>query len=136
MNDAQYVVWFAYLRQLADLMQLKDWDIKLERDRPEDKQAWASVEVCRQHATAWVRVFWPEFFEVRTPEEQRRDVVHELLHCHLDRIHHLVSMLCDIHPEKQAGDFAKEQHRIEVEFVSDDLARVIAPYLPLPPKVK
>lgn len=60
MNDAQHQAVTDYLRRAADQMQLRDWEIILRRD-PEPHDAWASIEVCRWYATAWVRVAWPEF---------------------------------------------------------------------------
>ncbi len=132
MNDTQHTAYTAYLRQLADLMALKDWEIVLQREYPSESDAWAAIEVCRQHDTAWVRVAWPEFFDSKTPEERRRCLVHELIHVHLDRPDQMMCDLSAMFPDNTATTFAKERHKIEIEFATERLARIIAPFMPLP----
>lgn len=134
MNDAQHAAYSAYLRALADLMALKDWQIELQREYPDDKGAWAEIEVCEQHDTAWVRVAWPEFFDVKSVEDRRAYLVHELVHCHLDRPQRQMQRLKDMFPENTATDFAQRQHRIDIEFATERLTRIIAPMMPLPPE--
>lgn len=36
MTDDDYTYWTAYVRQIADLLNLKDWRIDVFRDRSED----------------------------------------------------------------------------------------------------
>ncbi|MCA9880308.1 MAG: hypothetical protein KC442_21080 [Thermomicrobiales bacterium] len=133
MNDAQHDALGRYLRSLADAMQLRDWVIELQRERPEPEGAWASVVVCRWHQTAWVRVAWPEFFDTRPPERQRVDLVHELVHVHLDRPHQLMDDLAGMFGENTATQLAKDRHQVEIEVATETLARVIAPFMPMPP---
>lgn len=134
MNDAQHGAFSRYLRALADAMQLRDWVIELRRERPADSTAWASIEVCRWHQTAWVRVAWPEFFDTRSPDRQRVDLVHELVHVHLDRPHQLMDDIAGMFSENTATQLAKDRHEVEIEVATEALARVIAPFMPMPPE--
>jgi hypothetical protein len=117
---------------VADQMQLRDWEIELQRDRPEEQSAWASIEVCRWHQTAWVRVAWPEFFDTREPERQRTDLIHELIHIHLDRPHQMMADLAEMFDENTATKLAKARHQVETEVATEALARTIAPFMPMP----
>ncbi len=132
MNDAQHEAWSHYLNELAELLQLRDWMIELQRECA-PSGAWAHVEVCREHKTAWVQVAWPKFFDTRKPERQRIDMVHELIHVHLDRPQQMMNDLAEMFDENTATKFAKERHRIETEIATESLARVIAPFMPMPP---
>jgi hypothetical protein len=104
----------------------------VQREYPTDKDAWAIIEVCRQHDTAWIQVAWPEFFDSKTPDEQRRYLVHELIHIHLDRSDQMMCDLSTMFPENTATTFAKARHKVEIEFATERLARIIAPFMPLP----
>jgi hypothetical protein len=134
MNDAQHEATTNYLRRLADLMTLRDWEILLLRELPNNDSSWAEIEVCRTHDTAWVKVSWPEFYLVRTPEQQRETLVHELIHIHLDRPDAIMCDLTAMFPENTANQFAKDQHKNAIEFSTHRLTRALAPFLPLPPR--
>lgn len=132
MNDQQFNATTTYLRQLADLLCLKDWEVKLQREQPEHDDAWAEVDVCRQRRVLWIKVAWPEFFDSRTPEQRREYLAHELLHAFQNRPVDVVRDLVK-QVDTDVARFAQEQFIVEMEFANDDLARIIAPHLPLPP---
>lgn len=134
LNDAQYELTQEYLNILKAHLGLKDWEIKLQREYPDARDAWAEIEVCEQHDTAWVRVAWPEFYDQRHSWEQRKDLVHELLHCHLDRPQRVLQRLKDMHPDLSSIDHAQRQHRVDIEFAVERWARTVAQWLPLPPE--
>jgi hypothetical protein len=128
MDDATYTNELRYLRQLADLLGLRDWHITLSRAHSAH-DVFAAVRVDRQkdEATVHLNDTWHGF----TPEQQRQTLVHELLHCHTTRLHRVVTRLGYL-IDGPAMEYVKQAHDEEEEIVVQRLARVIAPYLPLP----
>ena len=45
----------------------------------------------------------------------------------------MMNDLAEVFDENTATKFAKERHRIETEIATESLARVIAPFMPMPP---
>ena len=131
MNDATHDAYQAYLRDLANRLRLTDWVVELHRNTAE-AGAWASVNVMGTQDTATVRLAWPEFFG-ESPEEQREHLVHELVHCVLHRQCDVVEQLAEMWSENAACQFARKAFLREEEIAVEHLARVIAPFLPLPP---
>ena len=127
LSDAEHARWEEYIRQLGDLLLLRDWELDLSREGTND---WAEIKVSdvENQATVKLGADWVQ----HTPDEQREFLVHELLHVHTDRIHRLMSQLAEQWSENSACQFAKEAHRKETEIVVNTLARIIAPMLPLP----
>lgn len=113
-----------YLRTLADLMTLRDWRIDLD-DRAADDGNCAQVTVTygQKHARIWV--CWD--FAARSPEERRYTLVHELLHMHFDLADRIAA-----HGLKKGQ---REAVRLALEVGVDDVARALAPHLPLPPSI-
>lgn len=70
-----------YISQTKDLLGLKDWNIALHDDQWADDTTAAQCRITfgQQHA----RLFIHNDFVEATQEEQRCDIVHELIHCHL-----------------------------------------------------
>lgn len=134
MRDAQHAAYEAYLQDLAKRLNLADWEVTLSRDRA-DEGMLACVHVMDVEDYAHVRLWWPEFFD-KPPEEQREILVHELLHMRLDRVQRTMVQLAEQWSENSAYQYAREAHRREVEIVAQHLARLLAPSLPLPPKVR
>ena len=132
MNDQQHEQYTAYIRDLARRMILADWEIDLSRNRAE---TLACVNVWDVENYASIRVQWPEFFG-KSRDEQRSILVHELLHAHLDRAQRVMEQLASQWGENSACQFAREAHRKEIEICVQRLARILAPVMPLPPKVK
>lgn len=66
------------------------------------------------------------------PEDLRATIVHELLHLHQGHILHAID---DLSGEfgTTAWNLWESGFRRELEYMTDALARVIAPHLPLPP---
>jgi hypothetical protein len=132
MNDAQHEALSTYLRSLADRLLLADWEITLRRETADD-DCFAQVKVWSCENQANVRVsddFWHG-----PPEDQREWLVHELGHCHLDRPERVMEQLAEQFSDNSASVFAKEAHRKEIEICVQRLARIIAPFMPLPPEV-
>lgn len=131
MDDARYASYREYTRDLADRLLLKDWEITLKRDTPARKDCYAAVHVMATENHAIIRLdddFWHG-----TAEDRREWLVHELLHCHLDRPNQIVEQLADQWDENSACQFAREAHRKETEVCVQRFARLLAPFMPLPP---
>ena len=118
--------WKAYVRQIADLMQLRDWEFRLPDERPTGDTAMASVVCWQGRRNATIR-FAQSFFD-EEPAEQRYVVVHELIHCRQAHADDIVER--DFSPAKYS-EWLKT-----MEYGVDALARALAPHLPLPSHVE
>lgn len=134
MTDAQHAAFQTYLGVLAHRLILADWEIELWRDRAAD-DCLATVNVMDVENYASISLRWPEFFG-KSRGEQREILVHELLHLILDRPQRVIRQLAEQWDENSACQFAKEAHRKEIEIATQRLARILAPLMPLPPRVK
>ncbi len=132
MNDTQHAAHAAYIRTLADALCLKDWVVTLRR-HSSDEGTRAQVTISRMKDEATI-VLCDRWF-VRTPEEQRQTLVHELIHAHTGRLCRVMTRLND----EIGGEtirYVTTAFDEEEEIVADTLARVIAPFLPLPPAIE
>lgn len=134
MNDATHEAYQAYLTDLAGRLRLTDWDIRLHRSLAEPG-AWASVNATENQDSATVRLAWPEFFG-ETPERQREHLCHELIHCLTARMCDVVDQLAGMWTENSGCQFARTMFHRQEEVATENLARVIAPFMPLPPAVE
>lgn len=125
--DAEHDRWERYIRSLANLLLLADWEIHLSRELSD---AWASVSIkdVENLATIKLGAEWVQ----HSPDEQREYLVHELMHVHCDRPQRVMAQLAEQWSENSACQFAKEAHRKETEILVNNLARLLAPMLPLP----
>ncbi len=111
-----------YVRDLADRILLKDWTIILpDQVADQDNKAEIYVVAGQHHATIYLGY---DFFE-KDPEERRLILCHELIHCHFDRAARVA--------EGEMKKSRKRDFRMMVEYGVDDMARVIAPTMPMPP---
>jgi hypothetical protein len=141
-NRDRHRYWSAYIADVQGRMLLRNWNVVLEREAVKqprvhhadaDEAVAASVDCLPGRREATVKLH--ERFDDYSRAEQRHIVVHELLHLHLAGMKtHLV---------KQFGDWEGgvrltlyNAHISHEEYAVDDLARIIAPSMPLPPKVK
>jgi hypothetical protein len=121
-EDERRLSWQAYFREVADRMRLKDWTVEVAPDPPADSGALAEV-VCT-YGRLWATVRLGDGFLVRSPEEQRHAVVHELVHCHTDLA---AQIALEAMPEAVKAVFRRLK-----EHETDALAEIIAPHMPLP----
>lgn len=130
MNDAQHSAYSAYLRALADALLLRDWEIELLRQWANDG-AYADCQVYHKEQHMRVRVcegIWGN------PREQIREwLTHEIFHAHIGRLDRLVEHFTEIVDNPGAALFEKE-YDDETEILVQNLARIIAPFMPLPPE--
>src|ERR1700722_1209709 len=117
-------------------MLLADWNIELRREPLSgklDEIAAAGVSSIggRRLGRIWLRRDFDDF----TRAEQRHFIVHELIHCHLAPLRYYMDRQhCQQTEEVQS--VLRAAHTSHEEYAVDDLARIIAPHMPLPPKVK
>lgn len=129
LSDAEHAKWERYIRQLGDALLLRDWELDLSRENA-GSDCWASINVSEVENQATIRfgMEWPQ----HRPDEQREFLVHELLHIHADRPQRVMAQLAEQWGENSACQFAREAHRKETEILVNNLARLLAPGLPLP----
>lgn len=129
MTDAQFTRLQRYLRKLADLLGLRDWDIELQQEWTGNEDAAASVQCVygRKFARVWVA---KDFFTF-APEKQRAFCTHELMHCHLQP---LTNVLVNTKPHLASAtyDVIYKSHLDALEYATDGIAVAVARFLPLP----
>ena len=117
-----------YLTRAKSILNLSHWEIKISTDSPPD-DAWADVEVSQNLYAATIR-FSPTLWKEK-PEEIRRVIAHELIHCHYAGVERLVETL-----EKTLGSQAYEIVSsiwdVESDRGAESLSTAEAQLLPLP----
>jgi hypothetical protein len=110
-----------YVRRVADLMDLGEWRITTKvkalgntEAHIEQKNWWDGKARLTIDRKCW---------EAASRKRRRRIVVHELVHLHLMPYSYIVQRFTD-------GDVVAEEMMVE------RMTNVIAPHMPLPPKVK
>ena len=131
MNDDQHAALAAYLRDLADRLLLRDWEIELLRDRAEHT---TYAQTCPWDTERYAQVKVNEEFFGYGPERQRLYLVHELLHAHTARLARVVERLGEQFEDNTTVQYAKKAAGEEEEILVHQLARVLAPLMPLPPE--
>jgi hypothetical protein len=123
----------AYAREIADGLGLKDWEFEC-RLGCDDAENEAECHLPSEDRFARLH-FDPEFF-ARGPERQRRIVVHELLHAHVNQI--WWPLLRDL---RQSGclstpvyNMAQAAMQREIERATSGIGNAIDRHFPLPPE--
>ena len=128
MNDATHAYWLSYIRQVADLLHLKDWDLLLSQGEPESATCDAEIRTWYGQRGADIRL--PDKFFAQTPERQRHFIAHELMRCHTDSYSECTRLYVNNNGDHEA--YIAQVYQREEEMLVDTLARVVAPFLPLP----
>lgn len=113
-----------YLRAVADKMDLRDWEFELQAVGADDNTL-AGIKRFYGQRKAAIRI--GERFWARDRVAQRLTVIHEMLHCH----HAAPDEWIAGHlkgPEYEAWEFM-------MEYSIDAVAVVVAPFMPLPPRL-
>lgn len=128
----------AYVRELADQMNLRDWQIDVSLDPDEEPEeaftgdertACVACATGRRCAFMWVD---PSYRAKATPEDFRATVVHELLHIHFHLLREVTARLAFYHPRRTALILMSTWDN-QMEYPVDALAEAFAPLFPLPP---
>lgn len=133
LTDAEHARWEGYIRQLGDLLLLRDCELDLSRECAATG-TWCLIHTkdVEHQATIYLGAEW----DTHTPEEQREWLTHELLHVHTSRADRVMKQLAEQWSENSACQFAKEAHRKEIEVLVNNLARLLAPGMPLPEEME
>jgi len=118
----------SYLDQAKNILNLGHWEIKVSADPPPD-DSWADIEVSQNLYVATIRfskTLWKE-----KPEEIRRVIAHELIHCHYAGVERLVEVVQDA-LGTAAGGIVEKIWDVESERGADSLSTAVAELLPLP----
>jgi hypothetical protein len=118
----------AYLNAHRDVMNLRQWTLKVSNDIPAD-DSWADVEVSENLWEATIRLS-ADFFK-ESPESQRRILAHELMHVHNAALERLMGTLSGV-LGSQAYEVLDKVWDTEGERVAEALSFVVAGVLPLP----
>ena len=113
--------WAPYVRQLADILRLRDWRVDVYEDAPSDPTASASCNPIDGRKFAVVR--FAESFLNDNAADQRHTIAHELLHCMLGPLTRMI----------EAREAMSPEMKLTLEYTVDGLADAIAPLLPMPP---
>jgi len=82
MNDPRREKFGSYIRDLANLMDLRDWTLIIIHEDPPNRSNIASVYI--PLGQRFCNIYLSTNFLTETPENQRSTIVHELTHCHFD----------------------------------------------------
>lgn len=118
-----------YLRELADLMGLRDWTITFNEDAPAEEDAGGRVEIVygRKYASIQIHAAWT----TDTPETLRYYCVHELVHAHLEPMRWALNSVQTL-LGSMAFEVLEGAHTDALEVAIDGIAREWATHLPLP----
>lgn len=119
----------AYINEIRDLMGLRHWDIYVSTKRA-PKGALASIHPTDGRALAPLSL--SKGWMGRPAEDQRLDIVHELIHViHRDQTDLVRLSTLDV-LDRPAYLVLISAHRSATEVMVDHLATIIAPTMPLP----
>lgn len=117
--------WTPYVRKIADMIGLRDWDIEVSERKPDIANAAEVICVSGRRAAI---IKLSNYFMTTTRDSQRYLVTHELVHCHFASMHNFLDATLE-GPHYTAYNHA-------YEYGVDATAAALAPFLPLPPRRK
>ena len=121
----------AYIREMADIMGLRDWHLNLRHDPPDREECAADIDVVYGRRAAAIRI--QTGWEHWKPEDLRSTVAHELIHCHLNPSRNVLDNM-----EQAIGQMlhntAYNALTDYIEYATDAIATAWAEFLPLPVK--
>jgi hypothetical protein len=118
----------AYIRETADAVGLRDWEIRLSSERAADGKA-ASVQAA--FGRKFARILIGKDFSDESPEDQRDTIVHELIHLHLEPAADMVYGDLEKILGRPADAVFTNGFDRQLEYAIDALASALAPHLPL-----
>lgn len=120
----------AYFDTLRLALNLAQWTIVVSDEAPQDDDAAASIAPLGTRHFASVRL--SAAYHEASPELQRHYAVHELLHCVLDGLDGAVTDMENA-IEETSWRHLRTMYMRQAELAIDDLACLLAPFMPLPP---
>jgi hypothetical protein len=120
----------AYVATLAPLFRLQHWEIAVD-DEPPDHNGEASVWT--SNACYVARIAFTDRHFADPPDVQRNTVAHELIHIATKDWMLACEDIIEYH-DPISQKWTTERYERAMERCTDHLARVLAPFLPLPPE--
>jgi hypothetical protein len=118
-----------YVAELQVLLRLQHWEIFVMPDRPPDNALADNCCYMRQYRND---VRFSDRFFAKSREEQRETTVHELLHIVVEHWYRSTRAAFE-GLSSTSQEWATERNEHEMEMCVDQLSRILAPLLPLPP---
>jgi len=132
MSRAQWDDLAEYVREVANRIELRDWAFRLDRlplgTKDDDRDAYAMVTVVYGRKLA--RIAFCHEWNTIAADERRHVVVHELLHCHVNQVHILLSNQLPSMIGDHAWEPINQSIRFQTEHIVDALADALAPHMP------
>jgi len=119
-----------YIRALADHVGLKDWRFELVDGEPDEEDDVAMVHPLYGRQVAQIKVRSDVL--TNPPVEQRRTILHELIHCHMAPVDDQPRLDLLEHLGQQAYNIFMASYRRNLEYAVDAMTEAWAHYLPLP----
>lgn len=119
-----------YVEKLQPYMRLAHWQIVVHDDPPDGDDCVADISCSPTRTMAALRI--SDYYITSSPEKQRRSITHELVHCLLHQLSEAEQAFLYAvgHP---VWEHLHRRYEHEEELAVDEVARAIAPFLPLPP---
>lgn len=117
--------WQPYVDALAARMRLGHWTLEVLDEEPENDTALASIRPWHGRFGAYIR--FADNHLTNPPADQRYAVVHELVHCYHAQADRLI--------RPDLGTATETAWVLASEYAVDQIASVIAPFMPLPAEV-
>ena len=127
LTDNTACVLINYIRNTMDVMGLKDWQFDLS-NKPAPSGRIAQVEVWGDSMTA---TFWLGSFFDYGPRMQREIIVHEIVHCHTDKMFKRAREVMRKTLGREAFEVALDSFEQVHELTVDAIASAWARMLPL-----
>ena len=118
----------AYVRETADNIGLRDWEIRLSGEPATEGKA-ASVQAA--FGRKFARILVGKNFRNESPEDQRDTIVHELIHLHLEPAADMVYRDLEKILGRPADAVFTNGFDRQLEYAIDGLAGAISPSLPV-----
>ena len=116
-----------YVEKLLPLMNLWGWTIEIEVSN-EEADNLAEINAVPESHLAVITIK-PSFWKLSVAE-QRQTLVHELVHCHTNRLTDRVQALIEQALPKKLWGGLEAALSLDLEELTDTLAHIIAPHMP------
>lgn len=130
MDDATQAYWQKYVDILQPLLRLRDWDVTVCRERPDNESHGASIGCFYGQKRAELCIHM-QHFNGLSDYDKKVTIAHELMHLHTARTKDFVRTFCDTQSEETHGFFWSVYYEA-FEEETETLAQIIAPFLPDP----
>ena len=120
---------YLYIQELASLAGLKEWELYLSDEKPDEEDTGACINVTygRRHAIIRISPGWPDWSD----KQLRDNMLHELIHCHIEPMHWSINNV-QAHLGLSAFNIFEGAFIDAMEIAVDNMAIAWATTLPYP----